>query len=330
MNRILTKALMKYYNDFFKMTEEEQDVFKLQDHDDLDEKVSAFVYKELGIDKDSNKSADCLLYNSTMLPYRGIGKDSFMLNEFDWNEEILTFETLYDYNKSYHEYQENAFAEDENFPKYKPKELYNRFSSWARVFIDGNFKYLNLLSTQIWLYWKLEEFAIAWIEEQIPHKYVDGKDNGKKTKGGYLWDMRLDAHGLEGWYEQINDFSREWLNKKYDETKSDWDKVFIIDTTNSSDDPNFKDDPSLDYIFGSMEVLKHLTFKNFVNDCNKVKGDVSELMAYKESALIELQGALESAFEEIKKTSPNVVKLKKKMKVIMTDEALADLSNLEE
>ena len=131
--------------------------------------------------------------------------------------------------------------------------------------------------------------------------------------------MRLDAHGLEGWYEQIRDFSREWLNKQYEETKSDWDKVFIVDTTNSTDDPNFKDDPSLDYIFGSMDILKSLTFKNFVSDCDKVRGNVSELMVYKDEVLIEFESALESALEEIKQTPPNVVKLKKKMKVVMSD-----------
>jgi len=323
MNRILTKALMKYHNDFFKMSDEEQELFKLQDHDELDKKIRMFVYKELGIDENSNDPLDSLAYNSTMLPYHGIGENNFALNEFDWNEKIFTFKNLYEYNKNYHEYQETALSEDENLTDYKPGKLYNRFNSWARVFVDKKFHYLNLFSIQIWLYWSLEEFSHAWIEKQIPHDYVTGKDNGKKTEGGYLWDTRLDAHGLEGWYEQISDFSNNYLNEKHDNTKDMCDKVFIVDTSSINE-------PSLDYIFGSLNILNDITFKNFVKDCDNVKGDTNDLMAYKDTELMKFEKALEKALEEIKKTPPNVVKLKKKMKIVMSNEVLLDLSDLEE
>lgn len=325
MNSTLTRALMKYHNDFFTMTEEEQNLFKLQDHSELDEKIQAFVYKDLGITADENDSGNLLLqYNAAVLPYRGIGKNSFMLNEFDWNEKILSYKNLYEYNESYHEYQETALVDDEFFDDYKPDELYNRFNSWARAFVDEKFYYLNLFSMEMWLFWSLEEFALDWIAEKIPYDYVSGENDGKMTLGGYQWDKRLDANGLEGWYEQINEFSNDWLNKLHEEKQNEWDKVFVIDTSEN------ENDPTLDYIFGSMDVLKKITFENFVEDCENVHGDANEIIAYKDVKLAEFKKALEDALVEIKKTAPNVVKMKKKMKVIITDEALSDLSDLEE
>lgn len=327
MNKILISALMKYHNDFFKMTEEEQDLWKLQKHDEIDKKIQKYVNQALDYGKDEDNPEKQFEYNKIMLPYHGIGKDYFTLNEFDWDEKILTYKNLYDYNVYYHEWQEKTMLEDENFTDYETKELYNRFHSWARVEINGEFHYLNLLSFQIWLFWQLEEFAFDWIDKEIPHKYVSGKNDGKKTKGGYVWDMRVDANGLEGWYEQINDFSNEWLSNKYNELKDIQDVVFIIDNSEHAIE---KFDPCKDYVLGSMEILKELTFKNFVNDCEKVRGDNKNIMEYKDEVLKEFKAALENALIEIKKSPPNVMKFKKKRKIVMTEEALDDLKNIDE
>lgn len=324
MNRILHAALMRHHNDFFKMSKEEQEVFKLQDHDELDEKISAHVMNALDYGEDEDNKEKQFEYNKIVLPYRGIGDGYFMLNESDWNEEILKYKNLYEYNEAYHAWQEDALKTDENFPGYKPTELYNRFAAWGRVVISGNFHYLNLNSIQIWLQWALEEFAAEWMENEIPHEYVSGPDDGKKTDGGYLWDMRIDANGLEGWYEQINDFHYEWLHKTFDNHVDVLDKVYIIDTTDG------KLDPGRDYIFGSMEVLKKIRFKNFVNDCEKVKGDIQDIMDHKDKTIAEFKTALENKLVEIKKTPPNMMKLKKKREVVMTEGVLDDLAKLDE
>lgn len=324
MDRILQAALMRYHNDFFKMTKEEQDIFKLQEHDELDAKIHAHVMEALDYDKDENNPEKNFEYNKIVLPYRGIGKGYFALSEFDWNEDILKHKNLYEYNEAYHNWQEEALKDDENFPNFESTELYNRFAAWARVRINNNFHYLNLNSIQIWLQWKLEEFASDWIDEEIPHEYVSGPDNGKKVDGGYLWDMRIAADGLESWYEQIRDFSYKWMSNTFNEHEDVFDKVYVIDTSES------EIDPSKDYIFGSLNILKEITFKNFVGDCEKVKGDVKDIMDHKDKVMNEFKIALENELIEIKKTPPNVVKFKKKTKVVMSDKALDDLDNLEE
>jgi len=323
MNKILQRAMIRHCNEYFTMTPEEQDAFRLADHDDLDKKISDFIYKEMDYSEDDKDAAKQLEYNKIVLGYNGIGRPPFLLNEFDWNTKILNHKTLYDYNTWYHNWQEEACEDDENYTDYKPSELYNRFAAWARAEINDEFFYINLVSLQMWLYWRLEEFSFDWIDKEIPNKFVPGPDNGKKVKGGYTWDMRTDAKGLEGWYEQINDFSHEYLNKKYDEVLELNNVVYIIDTT----EDDF--DPAKDYILGSLDVLKEITFIDFVKDCDKVVGNNDDIHKLEKEELEKFKTALENKLVEVKKTPPNMMKLKKKKGIVMTEDALDDLEDIE-
>ena len=313
------------------MTPEEQDVWKLQEHHEIDEKVRDYVEFAVGFDEELHSHDDEMLLkvNEIMLPYRGIGPNCFMLNEFDWNEEILKFKNLYEYNEDYHNFQEEArknepalFGND-----YTPEPLYNRFSHWARAFIDGEFYYLMLEAMHTWIYFALDDFALKWIEKEIPHTYKKTSKHGKKEDGGYVWDMRADAYGKEGWLEQIRDYSYRRMTELALETerKHARDYVFIEDTSNEREF-----DPSKTYSFGSLNVLKYITFRNFIEDCEKMKGDINIVLDIKKQALEQFEKDLEIALEKIKKTPPNVVKFGKKRKIIMSDQALDDLSNITE
>lgn len=324
MDYILQRALIRHCNEFFTMSPEEQDIFKLEDHDELDKKIVKFVSDAMNYGEDEDDPIKQFEYNKIMLEYRGIGENHFMLNEYDWNKDILKHKTVYDYNVYYHEWQEEAMSSDENFPEFERTELYNRFAAWARAEINNKFHYLNVSSLQMWIHWQLEEFGFDWIDKAIPHEYVPGPENGKKTEDGTVWDFHVDAKGLEGWYEQIKDFSYKWLNNRFKEVTYLNDVVYMLDTTND------EIDPSMDIVFGSMDILKKITFKNFIKDSENVSGDNSELLKLKNDSLKEFEQALENALVEIKKTSPNVIKLKKKMKVVMTDKAVDGMNNLSE
>lgn len=328
MNSIITRALMRYHNDFFKMTEEEQDVFKLQDHEELDDKVEAFVREELNIPEADRNNRETLEYNSIVLHYSGIGPNYFMLNEFGWREEVLKYKNFYEYNEGNHNYQEEAFFEDENFEGYKKEDLYSRLSEWARVEIDNEFFYLNIFNYQIWVYYALEEAEHDWIDDNIPYDLVSGPDDGKKTDGGTLWDMRRDAKGKEGWLEQMFEFARKWTTDFYDDIKHKdmVDMVFINDTSGK----DFEGDPNKDYIFGSIEVLKEISFKTFVEDCDRMQGDSELAYQFRDNAIKDFRKALDEHFIEVQKTPPNVLKIptKKKMKVAFADGALDDLARI--
>jgi len=319
MNGILTRAIMKYHNDFFKMSADEQDIFKLSEHSDLDKKIRKFVVQELGFKRKTKNEMEILEINKIMLPYDGIGKDSFMLNEWDWDEKIITYGNLYEYNEAYHKQQEEFTEQDTE--KFRATKLYNRFSSWARVFINEEFYYVNLYSLDNWIFWDLENFWFEWGQEQLPHKYVSGKNDGKKVAGGYSWDKKLDAGGLEGWYDQLNKFRADYLFAKIKEVRNIDDKVYIFETTETDDDP------SKDYIFGSMNVLKNITFNNFVDDCEKSKGNNDDIMEIRNKEVDKFKDALTLELEKIKKTAPNVRTLKTN-KIIMAESALDDLDKL--
>jgi len=305
------------------MSEDEQDAFKLQDHDELDEKISEFVNEEIGFDekKDEYNHKKLLERNKIMLHYLGIGSNYFMLNEFGWREEVLKYKNFYEYNEANHIFQETSWAEESS--DYKQKELFNRLSEWARVEIDGKFNYLNINSYQIWIYYAIEEFEMDWIDDHIPNEYVPGPNNGKKAKGGTIWDMRPDAQGKEGWLEQMRDFSRKWISAWYDKAiyEHKWNVVFINDTSGK----DFDGDPNKEYIFGSLDILKNVGFKTFVDDCEKLKGDSELAYQYRDGIIKELRIALEEKFIEVQKTPPNVVKLRKKMKVSVADGAFDSL-----
>lgn len=321
MHSILRQALMRHHGAFFGMSEEEQTLFKLQDHDDIDKKIKEFIKDKLGMKHGERKNSpeQILEYNTINLPYIGIGPNSFVLSEWIWNEKILRFKSLYEANKDNHEFQESSNVKD--FKGYEAKELFNRINDWARAFVDDEFYYLNLFSYQIWLYYDIEDISFKWFEENIPHDYVSGPNDGKETKGGTIWDMVLDANGQEGWYDHMSEFSRNWNRDKYDADILDDSKfgnsVYIVDGKN--DDPT---DPALNYIFGSMEVLRDITYLNFVNDCEKAKGDPSELFDLKITRAAEFSTAMDKEFERIKQTmKPDEVMKKEKRKVVVADGA---------
>ncbi len=67
-----------------------------------------------------------------------------------------------------------------------------------------------------YIYDELDEFSSDLINQLIPHELVEGKDNGKKEDGGFLWDMEIDAKGLEGQLEELNNrvhthLSNHWV-----------------------------------------------------------------------------------------------------------------------
>lgn len=308
------------------MSEEEQTLFKLQDHDELDEKMRLFIEDKIGIPHGEYEASreQILEYNKINLPYIGIGPNSFMLNEWDWNDKILRFKNLYESNEHNHDFQEQAEIDDLG-KDYVKKPLYNRMNEWARAFVDDEFFYLNLYNYATWLFYDMDEITFTWLDENIPYEYVSGKDDGKKVKGGYRWDKVLDAAGLEGWHQHMNDYAHEWINAHYDVDITEnrfGDYVYQVERQN--DDPT---DPCLAYVFGSLEILRHITYYDFVNDCEKHRGDPIELLELQATRRAEFKADLDAEFKLIKKILPPcfIEHKKKSREVVMAEGALDGL-----
>ncbi len=265
-----------------------------------------------------------LLLNSAMLQLTGIGDDYLFLNEsMAENTSLLDFETVYDYDYADHLFQESMRQKDDPTYTAKPYRgtLYYR---WARLHINGAFHYANLCLLASYVNSKLEEFGFDKINELIPHNYVDGKNHGKREGQGSIFDMRIDAGGLEAQLEELKDRYYKYLISRCEVISDDFDakapkRLYLVDASTETE-------PHMDIIFTDKTALQAVSFRQFMKDCQAIKGDPGELTELVEKESQAALGFLEQSHQDIiTNFDPKVVKLRKKMKIIISDAAAKDL-----
>jgi hypothetical protein len=280
--------------------------------------------------EDLEAALDCfndeqyLLLNSAMLQLTGIGDDYLFLNEsMAENTSLLDFGTVYDYDYADHLFQESMRHKDDSAYIAKPYRgtLYYR---WARLHISGVFHYANLCILAGYMYSKLEEFGFDKINEMIPHEYVDGKNHGKREGKGSIFDLRVDAGGLEAQLEELKDRYYKYLFSRCEAILGDFDakapkRVYLVDVSRESE-------PHIDIIFTDKTALQAVSFRQFMKDCQAIKGDSGELTKLIEKECQEAFDFLEKSHQDIiTNFDPKVVKLRKKRKIIISDAAAKDL-----
>jgi len=137
----------------------------------------------------------------------GIGQNMIWLNEsMAEHVSLLDFDTLHDYDLDDYHFQEEANSRD--ITDYQKRNYYAlRFSLWARLLIDDKLHYATLSSLATHITDQLEEQGGDMIQRLIPHEYVDGKNHGKEEKSGFLWDIQVNASGME---QQLDELKRQW------------------------------------------------------------------------------------------------------------------------
>jgi|CXWL01.1.fsa_nt_gi hypothetical protein len=280
--------------------------------------------------EDLEAALDCfndgqyLLLNSAMLQLTGIGDDYLFLNEsMAENTSLLDFGTIYDYDYADHLFQEFMRQKDDSAYVAKPYRgtLYYR---WARLHINGVFHYANLCLLAGYVNSKLEEFGFDKIHEMIPHKYVDGKNHGKREGQGSIFDMRVDAGGLEAQLEELKDRYYKYLFSRCEAILDDFDakapkRVYLVDVSTESE-------PHMDIIFTDKTALQAVSFRQFMKGCQAIKGDSGELTELIGKECQAALGFLEESHQDIVTNfDPKVVKLRKKRKIIISDAAAKDL-----
>lgn len=285
---------------------------KTTDHEDLEAALDCFNDEQY------------LLLNSAMLQLTGIGDDYLFLNEsMAENTSLLDFGTVYDYDYADHLFQESMRQKDDPAYIAKPYKgtLYYR---WARLQINGVFHYANLCILAGYLYSKLEEFGFDKINEMIPHEYVDGKNHGKREGKGSIFDLRVDAGGLETQLDELKDRYYNYLFSRCEAILDDFDakapkRVYLVDVSTESE-------PHIDIIFTDKTSLQAVCFRQFMKDCQAIKGDSGELTELIEKECQEALDFLEKSHQDIiTNFDPKVVKLRKKRKIIISDAASKDL-----
>jgi len=331
----LRRAIISVVPDYFAWTVDEQERYRANMSDDDNFRIRQIVVNvlfdiktatrdDLETALDDFDDGQYLLLNSTLLQLTGIGDDLFFLNEyFAENTSLLDFGTLYDYDYADHVFQETMRQQDD--PNYIAKpyrgSLYFR---WARLQINGVFHYANLCVLAGYVHSKLEEFGFDKINGLIPHKYVNGKNHGKREGQGSLFDMRIDAGGLEPQLEELKDRYYRYLSMRFESLLDGYHanaskRVYQVDD-------NQETEPHRDFIFTHISALQAVRFRHFMQDCNAIQGDPVELKALLEQEYQAAVGFLEHAHQDIVANfDPKVVKLRKKMKVIISYAAAKDL-----
>lgn len=254
--------------------------------------------------------------NAALLPITGIGEDLFFLNEyFQKGKNILSFDTLYDYDFDDYTFQENTRKESQE--NYQIKAYKGNFhSSWARLIIDDSFSYAMLTMTAMHIYDKLDEFGYDYIEKLIPHEFKRGLNHGRPEKAGYLYDMKIDANGLEPQLEELKHRFFNYLNSCSEILLNEFDNqpdryIYILNESTINN-------PSHHFLFSNKDVLKSIHFKSFMRDCRSLERKNHTYVSHKiEEEKQRLIAYLDLQYKDImEKFNPEIIKLKKKRKVI--------------
>tara|TARA_R110002072_G_scaffold303068_1_gene492519 strand:- start:3035 stop:4075 length:1041 start_codon:yes stop_codon:yes gene_type:complete len=335
--QIITRLLMLIDPMFFSHTDREKDKRRQHYYEENRDKVERFLYRELfGLTFDGQTEDDPLtssqrhLLNAHTTALTGIGKNSFRLCELQGTDfDLTSFDSLYDYDLDAYEYQQEAIKAD--FPSCFVDRDYRLYlnHNWVRVLDSkGHFYYSTLSSLSYYLYDALEEVATEIIESLIPYDLVDGDDHGKNVDGGMLWDFKTDAKGLEAELEELQSRNRTYLSETYDQLNDEF-QAEITNEIYFEKQGDEVDGPSWNVIVNNAETARKITFINFLDDCQDYLQSNEKLEHIKEREGTKLKKLLIDAYEDIVKNfDPTVVKLKKKMKIVMSPKALDGLNSL--
>ncbi len=331
----IRRAIISVVPEYFAWTEEEQERYRATMPDDDNFRIRQIVVNvlfdiktatrdDLETALDDFDGGQYLLLNSAMLQLTGIGDDFFFLNEyFAENTSLLDYETIYDYDYADYVFQESMRQQDN--PNYVAKPYRGSlYFGWARLQINSVFHYANLCTMASYVHSKLEEFSFDKINGLIPHEYVEGKNHGKREGQGALFDMRINAGGLEPQLEELKDRYYRYLSTRFESLLDSYHanapkRVYQIDD-------NQETEPHRNFIFTDTSALQAVRFRHFMKDCNAIQGDPEELKQLIKQEYQEAVGFLEHAHQDIVANfDPKVIKFRKKMKVIISDAAAKDL-----
>jgi hypothetical protein len=258
---------------------------------------------------------------------QGIGEDYIYLNEFmAEGKSLLDFSTLHNYDYDSYLFQEEARKQD--FPDYKGADYFAfQYPCWVRLLIQEQFYYASFMSLATYFLDEIESAGNDYIDQLIPHNYVDGKNQGKPEKGGFLFDMKLDAEGLEAQLEELQSrwyiYQRErWyaLSKTFSDLPP---AVFVFDQ-------DWDDDPHRYFIFNNASTLKQIQWQHFLADCTPLMTDFSVMKEQFKKEIGDAKSWLTENHRDILKNfDPKIIKLRKKKKIILTSRTMDDLAKID-
>ena len=141
-------------------------------------------------------------------------------------KNLLSFETLYDYDFDDYLFQEDSRKKEQKDYEKKPYRG-SLYLTWARLMIDDSFSYGVLSMVAGYLYCKLDEHGNHYLEKLIPHEFTHGKNHGKAEGPGYLFDLKIDAKGLESQLDELKHRFWKQISEVHERLMDEFDKKFL-------------------------------------------------------------------------------------------------------
>jgi hypothetical protein len=329
------RAMIAASPDYFSWDRASQERYRLALPKDARFRVGQALLKSLfGMTVDTEEQLDAafdtfadrhfLLFNSAMLFVHGIGDDLFFLNEYLGEGKTLAdFETLGAYDYDDYCFQQEALKEE--CPERAALPYQGTLQgTWARLYIEGRFFYASLWMAAAYLGSVIDEAGMDKIEELIPHRYVRGKDDGKREGGGTLLDIRIEADGQEAQLDELKSRFYRYLGERQRALAALFDgeerqRVYLLEE-------RMGDDPHMKFVFTDKTALQGVRFRHFMADCRKCAGDTGALERLAEQEKRAAMTFLEENFQDIRDNfDPGVVRFRKKRKIVLADGALDGL-----
>jgi hypothetical protein len=197
MSPELKRAIIKCVPDYFSWDKNRQEQYRVDTPEEDGLKINQFLLRELfdivasndeevEAAREAMDEAQCLKMNAILLPIKGMGEDFFFLNEFFGSQKnLLSFETLYDYDFDDYKFQEEARGKELEDYENKPYRG-SLYLTWARLMIDDAFSYGVLSMVAGYLYSELddeyrditENFDPKIVRFRKKYKVILHKDSG--------------------------------------------------------------------------------------------------------------------------------------------------------
>lgn len=332
------KALMTADPLYYAWLPEQQERFRATMDDVANDKVAAVLLRELldiscTADNPGDIWSDLPLsqlehINWAKLLATGIGEDMIWLNEsMAENVSLLDFDTLHDYDLNDYHFQEAANSKE--ITDYQQRDYYAlRFSLWARLLINDKLHYATLSSLATYITDQLQEQGDDMIQRLLPHEYVEGKNHGKQEKSSFLWDMQVDAGGLE---PQLEELKRQWyqyIQQRWTELSESFKDqppaAFMKDTSEHGEANTL-------FLFNNSAALERIRWRSFLSDCRQLERNFSGVECHVTEVWKQTEDWLHETHRDIiQNFDPTVIRLRKTRKVVVVPGAFDSLLQLDE
>lgn len=348
MKNRFNQVLMRVNPEYFNLSEEEQERFRLnyfnldddkEGDDNLNDKVVRIFEEYLSknvfnrnIVDENLKNKDLYEYNRQKTIFSGYGDDSIVLNEFFMIKNcLLDIPTLYDYDYLFEEDQkrlEIAECERENRDKsdWLTKEYeFTLRSIWFRVILNEELVYGSLLSLSIHLGDILSSCSRKIIDELYPHDFVYAKENDDDIWGQL--GLAIDAKGKEAFLDELRVRSYKIINELNEKLVQEINQLNLdcvfIEASKDHDGKN------LNVIVPNEHVAKKIRWKHFYKDIKKLEGQDNILNPFIDKYKKLLKERLVAEYQDIEANfDPEKVVPIKKMKIVLTEQAKKDFENI--